>query len=149
MLLSGPGSVDAFALAEGKLLFVGMRGLRLQELYALEAGQARQLTRFNEEIFAQKSLSALIPLSCESDGVQIHGFVIPPVDFDPAKSYPCILDIHGGPKTAYGSVFFHEMQLCGRTRAISWCCATRAGATGAATPLPTSAANTAPSITTI
>ena len=111
VLLSGPGSVDAFALAEGKLLFVGMRGLRLQELYALEAGQARQLTRFNEEIFAQKSLSALIPLSCESDGVQIHGFVIPPVDFDPAKSYPCILDIHGGPKTAYGSVFFHEMQL--------------------------------------
>ena len=127
VLLSGPGSVDAFALAEGKLLFVGMRGLRLQELYALEAGQARQLTRFNEEIFAQKSLGALIPLSCESDGVQIHGFVIPPVDFDPAKSYPCILDIHGGPKTAYGSVFFHEMQLWANEGYFVFFCNPRGG----------------------
>ncbi len=26
------------------------------------------------------------------------------------KKYPGILDIHGGPKTVYGEVFFHEMQ---------------------------------------
>ena len=33
-----------------------------------------------------------------------------PKDFDPQKSYPAILDIHGGPKTVYGEVFYHEMQ---------------------------------------
>ena len=111
ILLSGPGSVDAFALSDGAILFVGMRGLRLQELYELKNGQARRLTDFNEAIFANKSLSEPIPLSCESDGTEIHGFVMSPVGFDPQKTYPCILDIHGGPKTAYGSVFFHEMQV--------------------------------------
>ena len=33
-----------------------------------------------------------------------------PVDFDENKKYPGILNIHGGPKTVYGAVYFHEMQ---------------------------------------
>ncbi len=39
------------------------------------------------------------------------GYVLYPKDFDPNKTYPGILDIHGGPKTVYGTVFYHEMQL--------------------------------------
>ena len=42
---------------------------------------------------------------------------------------PAILDVHGGPKTVYGEVFFHEMQLWGKLRAISSSSATRAAAT--------------------
>ena len=34
-----------------------------------------------------------------------------PPDFDPAKKYPMVLEIHGGPHTAYGSGFFHEFQV--------------------------------------
>ena len=33
-----------------------------------------------------------------------------PPDFDPAKKYPLILDIHGGPHAAYGYIFEHEFQ---------------------------------------
>ena len=33
-----------------------------------------------------------------------------PEDYNPDQSYPAILDIHGGPKTAYGQVYYHEMQ---------------------------------------
>jgi dipeptidyl aminopeptidase/acylaminoacyl peptidase len=33
-----------------------------------------------------------------------------PRNFDPNKKYPAILNIHGGPKTVYGSVYYHEMQ---------------------------------------
>ena len=48
----------------------------------------------------------------DSDGVQLDGWVIEPViGYDPSKRYPAILDVHGGPKTVYGEVFFHEMQL--------------------------------------
>ena len=32
------------------------------------------------------------------------------MDFVPGKKYPVILDIHGGPKTVSGPVFYHEMQ---------------------------------------
>src|SRR5260370_35015105 len=34
-----------------------------------------------------------------------------PVGFTPGKKYPLILNIHGGPHTAYGYIFFHEMQV--------------------------------------
>ena len=33
-----------------------------------------------------------------------------PAGFTPGKKYPLILNIHGGPHTAYGYIFFHEMQ---------------------------------------
>lgn len=42
---------------------------------------------------------------------EVEGWVLLPKDFDPSKSYPAVLDIHGGPKTVYGPVFYHEMQL--------------------------------------
>ena len=34
-----------------------------------------------------------------------------PKEYDAKKKYPGILAIHGGPKTVYGSVFYHEMQF--------------------------------------
>jgi dipeptidyl aminopeptidase/acylaminoacyl peptidase len=37
--------------------------------------------------------------------------MITPPDFDPAKKYPLILEIHGGPYAAYGPVFASELQL--------------------------------------
>ena len=45
------------------------------------------------------------------EGKEQVGYVLYPIDFDPDKSYPGILDIHGGPKTVYGTVFYHEMQV--------------------------------------
>ena len=45
-----------------------------------------------------------------STGKDLKGYVLPPVDRKPGRKYPAVLDIHGGPKTAYGTVFFHEMQ---------------------------------------
>lgn len=46
-----------------------------------------------------------------SDGVQVQGWIVKPTDFDPAKKYPTILMIHGGPHAMYGNVFFFEFQL--------------------------------------
>ena len=39
-----------------------------------------------------------------TNGATTKGFVIYPVDYDKNKTYPAILDIHGGPKTVYGNV---------------------------------------------
>jgi dipeptidyl aminopeptidase/acylaminoacyl peptidase len=40
-----------------------------------------------------------------ADGRRVHGWVLYPPDFDPAKSYPLALDIHGGPHIDYGPMF--------------------------------------------
>lgn len=45
------------------------------------------------------------------DGRVIQGWVLKPPGFDPAKRWPLLLYIHGGPHSAYGATFFHEFQV--------------------------------------
>ena len=44
------------------------------------------------------------------DGRKAQGWILKPPDFDPSKKYPMILEIHGGPHSAYGNVYTHEFQ---------------------------------------
>lgn len=105
------GTADDFALMEGGLLYVGMHDNSLQELYFLRDGRSRRVSSFNSAISEGYSLSAPLPLSFESAGLELAGYVIPPVGFEPGGSYPAILYIHGGHKCAFGPVFYHEMQV--------------------------------------
>ena len=41
----------------------------------------------------------------------VYGWVLKPINYDPKKKYPAILDIHGGPRCAYGPIYMHEMQV--------------------------------------
>jgi len=42
------------------------------------------------------------------DGTRVQGWILKPPGFDPARKYPLILQIHGGPHAAYGATFTHE-----------------------------------------
>jgi dipeptidyl aminopeptidase/acylaminoacyl peptidase len=54
-----------------------------------------------------------------ADGWAIEGWLLKPRGFDPAKRWPLVLEIHGGPHGAYGHGFFHEFQvLAGRGYAV-------------------------------
>jgi acylaminoacyl-peptidase len=44
-------------------------------------------------------------------GLDVQGWIVTPPDFDASKKYPLILEIHGGPFTAYGPSFSVENQL--------------------------------------
>ncbi len=113
-LVDFDGTADFFDRAEGGLVFVGRTPRGLQELYFYdeERGQCRQLTCLNEAALEGRYVGAMEDAGfVNSDGVDIDGWVILPKDYDPAKKYPAVLDIHGGPKVAYGDVFFHEMQV--------------------------------------
>src|SRR5204862_1827861 len=46
-----------------------------------------------------------------SDGAEVEAWLVRPVDFDPARTYPALLNIHGGPFTQYGNHFFDEFQV--------------------------------------
>jgi dipeptidyl aminopeptidase/acylaminoacyl peptidase len=104
-------SVDGYTIKDGKIIFVGLRNMKLQELYSHEGSKEDQLTSFNEWLQCEKKIAKPEKLTVESEpGVFIDGWVLKPVDFIQDKKYPAIFDIHGGPKTVYGEVFFHEMQ---------------------------------------
>ena len=108
------GSVDCLSIhpQNGELLMVSMQEQKLQELYLYsEKNGLKQLTHFNEDALKENYVAVPEKMTIQSQGVDIDGWVIKPIDFDETKSYPAILDIHGGPKTVYGEVFYHEMQV--------------------------------------
>ncbi len=85
----------------------------LADLYVLDASTRRltRLTHANDELFSELRISASERIWYTSfDGTKIEAWVVKPPDFSPSKKYPLILDIHGGPHTAYGDTFFHEFQ---------------------------------------
>lgn len=109
-LTSPNGSINGFDIKDGKIYFIGLRGLNLQEIYTLQ-DEEKQLTYFNTWVNEEKKLSIPERLTFVStDNVEIDGWVLKPVDFEEGKLYPGILDIHGGPKTVFGGIFYHEMQ---------------------------------------
>ncbi len=85
----------------------------LPDVYALDAQTKRltQLTHVNDSLFAKLQLVTPEDFWCTSfDGKKIETWIMKPVGFTSGKKYPLILNIHGGPHTAYGYIFFHEMQ---------------------------------------
>ena len=82
------------------------------DLFSISSdGSQTRITDLNEKLWSQLSLTQPEEINYKSfDGKNIQGWVQKPPDFDPKKQYPLILDIHGGPHTAYGWVFDHEFQ---------------------------------------
>lgn len=105
------GSVDCFDIINDTIVFAGMRDMKLQEIYLLDNGKEIQLTKINEEALADTYVAKPEKLSfINEDQERVDGWVLKPYGYDPAKKYPAILDIHGGPKVVYGEEFYHEMQ---------------------------------------
>ncbi len=109
------GSIDCVTVSptEEKALMVAMYDGKLQELYQadLRTGKVKRLSHFNDAALKGKYIAPFRALSVESEGLTIGGWVLEPKDYDPSKTYPAVFDVHGGPKTVYGPVFYHEMQL--------------------------------------
>ncbi|CAN5524518.1 S9 family peptidase [soil metagenome] len=85
---------------------------KVGDLFILErGGQPRQLTRLNDGLFSKLNLTEPDDVWFTSfDGRKVETWVQKPPNFDPSKKYPLILNIHGGPHSAYGYVFDHEFQ---------------------------------------
>ena len=75
------------------------------------ASAPRKLTSFNDPLFGELKMTEAEEIWYASfDGKKIQGWILKPPDFDPQKKYPLVLQIHGGPHSAYGNTFTHEFQ---------------------------------------
>ena len=102
---------DSLAVRGGVLLATGTAGA-LQELFRVEDGSVHALSQVNTAALEGCALSTPRKFQFrDKDGFLVSGFVMEPVGYDPAKTYPGILEIHGGPRAAFTGGFFHEMQL--------------------------------------
>jgi len=77
------------------------------------AGEVTRLTSLNEDLLGHKKLGPVEEIWYDSshDGRPIQGWIVRPPDFDAARQYPLILEIHGGPFANYGPRFSAEIQL--------------------------------------
>jgi dipeptidyl aminopeptidase/acylaminoacyl peptidase len=115
-ITKGDQAVPRFRAAApdvSKFVYLVSTPTRIGDLFWLDrvTGEARQLTHSNDELFGQLNLTEPEEIRYTSfDGKTIQAWLQRPPGFDKAKKYPLILNIHGGPHTAYGFVFDHEFQ---------------------------------------
>ncbi len=75
-------------------------------------GSVRRLTHLNGQLDAKVlGQPQRLQVTSSYDQRPIDAWMITPPDFDPAKKYPLILEIHGGPQAAYGPAFSTDHQL--------------------------------------
>jgi len=96
-----------------KLVTLVATPANIGDLYVLDANSVRsaprQITHMNDALFNTLVLSTPEEFWYKSfDGKAIQGWILKPPQFDASKKYPLILEIHGGPQTAYGYSFTHE-----------------------------------------
>ncbi len=71
-----------------------------------------RLTDLNKDLLSEVFVST--PENFQFKGARgwdIEGWLLKPPGFDPNKQYPMVLEIHGGPNTAYGYSFNQEFQM--------------------------------------
>ncbi|MBI3423587.1 MAG: S9 family peptidase [Acidobacteria bacterium] len=114
-LTTGDHSVQAYSATPdaSKLALLISTSVNIGDLFLLDAasGKLTQLTDINKDLFSQLNLTHPEEFWYTSfDGKRIQGWIQKPPNFDATKKYPFILEIHGGPHSAYGFTFTHEFQ---------------------------------------
>jgi dipeptidyl aminopeptidase/acylaminoacyl peptidase len=111
---TGAGGSGTFSLARnGMIAFTTGRTDKPGDVAIYDRGALKVLTSLNQELLEQKIPGHVEELWYDSskDKRKIEGWIVHPPDFDPAKKYPLILQIHGGPFADYGDRFDFEMQV--------------------------------------
>jgi dipeptidyl aminopeptidase/acylaminoacyl peptidase len=70
-----------------------------------------ELVDVNEDVLADVRLGEVEELRFKSyDGLDLHGWLVKPAQFEPNKKYPMVLSIHGGPWAMYSVQFSWDWQ---------------------------------------
>ncbi|MBZ9612132.1 S9 family peptidase [Rheinheimera maricola] len=111
---SRPYSGGQFAVADnGLIAYTQMNTQKPAELAVIAKRSKLTLTDFNADLLFSRDISKVEEFWYTSsvDNRKLQGWIIYPPEFDASKKYPLILEIHGGPHTAYGPHFAMELQL--------------------------------------
>ena len=113
--LGRPYTSGVFSVGgKGRLAYTLGRDDRPADLALMRPGKApRELTDLNNDLMGQREMARVERMTWASshDGLEVEGWVMKPPGFDPKKTYPMILEIHGGPHSAYGPNYSTEAQL--------------------------------------
>ena len=111
--MTRPTAAVVSPAAGGTVAYTRSAAAQPADLAVAARSDARFLTTLNSNLLDHRELGEVSEIRFPSslDGREIQAWVAKPPNFDPAKKYPLILEIHGGPHTAYGPHFSTEVQL--------------------------------------
>ncbi|MFV2089154.1 MAG: prolyl oligopeptidase family serine peptidase, partial [Pseudomonadales bacterium] len=111
--VSRPYSGGSFHLAKNTIAYTQSAPGRPAELAVIRAGKTHLLTALNADLLDHRALASVATVRFPSrlDGREIEAWIATPPGFEAGLSYPLILEIHGGPFSAYGPHFSTEVQL--------------------------------------
>lgn len=114
-LVGGERQVTAWDAAAGVVAFCASTPTAPAELFVLAAGAGggeRCLTSVGAALTSRRTLVAPERFGAPGPGgAEVEAWLVRPAAFAPGRRYPVLLNVHGGPFTQYGNVFFDEFQV--------------------------------------
>ncbi len=111
--LDRPYTGGSFSVSNGgRVAYTGGGTARPADVFVTSAGGSMRLTRLNETVLSEKVLAQVRQISLKSpDGTPIEAWLATPPGYVEGQRVPMILEIHGGPHSAYGPNFSTDVQL--------------------------------------
>jgi len=107
---TGLTTITNFRVMENAILLLGMKGQSLLELYSYKNGELIKVSSHNKWL-SEYTISKPEKISVDVEGIEIQGWVCPPLHMEQDREYPGVLMIHGGPKMIYSDVFAFDVQM--------------------------------------
>ena len=110
-LIAGKAISEFCMSAAGQVFYTYSRTGKPTAIYT--AGKKeRQLTHFNDSLEQAVDIRPSEALWTRgADGDSVEYFMVKPHDFDPAKKYPVIINVHGGPQMQWMDSFRDDWQI--------------------------------------
>ncbi|MBU2979884.1 S9 family peptidase [Alteromonas sp. C1M14] len=114
--VSRPYGGGSFSVnAKGQIAFTHTTAYRPSDVAVItkKGNDPALITGLNEDLLAYRTLGKVETVWYKStaDGRKVQGWVVFPPNYEAGKSYPLLVENHGGPISNYGARFSPEIQL--------------------------------------
>ena len=111
--LDRPYTGGDFSVSRGGVIaYTGGDAGAPADVWVYAGGRARRLTRLNDVALGAKALAQIRKIAVTApDGRPIDAWLATPANRPAGQRLPLILEIHGGPNSAYGPSFSTDVQL--------------------------------------
>jgi dipeptidyl aminopeptidase/acylaminoacyl peptidase len=131
-VIGDPGVVASFTFSEDQKTMV-YHNMKMDDpgqikVRNMKTSKEKLLTKVNQTLLRKRDLGEIEEVWFKGpDDNDLQGWILKPPQFDPAKKYPSILEIHGGPLTQYGNNFMHEFYYLAAQGYVVYFCNPRGG----------------------
>lgn len=107
--MTGDGHVPDFDVSGRTVLYVHDQFDAPAQLFLAKGKGGVQITDHNAEALKDIAFGGYEQFAFPGwNGETVHGYVVKPVGYDPAKTYPVAFLIHGGPQGSFGNLFHYR-----------------------------------------